>query len=371
MERGIDFRFIDDIMDPRTKPPPFEQEPYPPPPADAIIAEGVPVLNDTNPFPPTVPLPHKKPTIYVIAAHSAYHTRTSQEVLSALAPLFDLIQREVNVRAAAVLCETAQNVYFGLLDGKDQMAISDAFDYLLVRAWLAGTRGNGAIPLSWAQLPYVKTTATEGTLRPGTSILLVVARDAPYRSTADLKGKRLAITARYGNAPGTFLTEVLIGLGHPLDRPFFSKVTLRRYAKDAVIDVLRDKADVACVDEGTVVAMNRFYGLDQRVRTLAASPPYDFSVLYTSENNVATHRTEIELTQRQVTTLGRDPEGQEVLFLFDTAAWHDYRYGDFATAEEHFANYLKFLDATPVDLKPLLNPHAVIDEQTYDRYGDE
>jgi hypothetical protein len=65
----------------------------------------------------------------------------------------------------------------------------------------------------------------------------------------------------------------------------------------------------------------RFYGLAPRVRTLAVSPRYNLDVLYTSANNVATHRTEIELTQRQLTTLPKNPEGQEVLFLFDQAGW--------------------------------------------------
>lgn len=370
LERGLDFRFIDKLVDPGTEPPPFDREPFGLLPADAMIAAGVPVLNDTDPFPSPEPLPPKEPTITAIAARSGYHTRTNQEVLSALAPLFDLIQREVNVRASAVLCETAQEVYFGLLDGKDQLAIADVFDYLFVRAWLAGAKDNGVIPLAWAEPPYLRPT-TEGTPTPGASILLIVARDAPYRGAEDLKGKRLAVTAHYGNAPGTFLTETLIGLGHPLNQPFFSKVTLRHYAKDAVIDVVKGKADVACVDEGTVAALSRFYGINEQLRTLATSPRYNLSVLFTSENNVATHRTEIELTQRQVTTLGKNPEGQEVLFLFDTAAWYDYHAGDFRTAEQHFANAVKFLQETPLDLKPLLDPNAPVDAHTYDRYGDE
>ena len=70
-------------------------------------------------------------------------------------------------------------------------------------------------------------------------------------------------------------------------------------------------------------------------------------------------------------TLGKNQEGQEILFFFDTQAWYDTRTGDFAIAEEHFASFLKFLDETPVDLKPLLDPHAPIDAHTYDRYGDE
>jgi len=371
LERGADFKLIDSLMDPITAPPPFDREPAPALPAQATITDGVPVLNDVDPFPAPLPLPHKEVTIRSGAARSTYRTRTRQEVLSSLAPLFDLIQREVNVRTSTILYENPKEIYFGLLDGKTQTIISHVFDYLLVRSWLASQEGKRAIPLSWSQAANLPMRTDEEGGKPGHSVLLVVARDAPYRSAADLKGTRLALTANYTYAPGTFVTEVLMGLGHPLDKPFFSKVTLRRYTKDTVIDVIKGKADVACVDEGTVAALDRFYGVAQQVRTLATSPRYDLDVLYTSENNAATYRAEIELTQTQVTTLGKNPEGQEVLFLFDTQAWHNFCTDDFAVAEEHFANFLKFLSQTPVDLKPLLDPHAAIDARTYDRYGDE
>jgi ABC-type phosphate/phosphonate transport system substrate-binding protein len=200
---------------------------------------------------------------------------------------------------------------------------------------------------------------------------LIVARDAPYQSFADLKGTRLVLTANYINAPGAFMTRLLMDAGHPLGQPFFGKVTLRRYSKDAVIDVIKGKADVACVDQGTIGAMDRFYGLAGRIRTVAISPRYNVDVLYTSENNVATHRTEIELTQRQLNTLAKNPEGQEVLFFFDEEGWHNYREGDLAAAREHFGDFLTFWEETPVDLKPLLDPKAWVDRHTYDRLGDE
>jgi len=370
MQRDIDFRLVDNLTDPGTEPPPFTREAPPPPPADAKIAQGVPMLHDSDPFPPPVPLPQRNPSISILVARSACHTRTNEEVLSALAPFFDRVQREVNLRATAALCEQAADICAGLLDGRQQMAVSDVFDYLLVRKRLAGFAGKGAIPLLWARRPCAPAT-TQASSAPGECILLVVGRDAPYRAPGDLKGKRLALTARYGNAPGAFLTEVLLGAGHPLDQPFFSKVTLRRYAKDAVLDVIKDRADVACVDEGTLAALNDFYGIDARVRTLAASPRYDLSVLYTSENNMVTHRTEIKQIRDRVTALGTDAEGQELLFLFDTASWNDYRDGDFVLAEEHFPSFLRFLDETPADLKGLLDPRAAIDARTYDRYGDE
>ncbi len=370
MQRDIDFRLVDNLTDPGTKPPPFTREAPLPPPADAKIAQGVPMLHDSDPFPPPVPLPPRNPSISILVARSACHTRTNEEVLSALAPFFDRVQREVNLRATAALCEQAADICAGLLDGRQQMAVSDVFDYLLVRERLAGFAGKGAIPLLWARRPGAPAT-TRASSAPGECILLVVGREAPYRVPGDLKGKRLAVTARYGNAPGAFLTGLLVAAGHPLDQPFFSKVTLRRYAKDAVLDVIKDRADAACVDEGTLAALNDFYGIDARVRMLAASPRYDLSLLYTSENNMATHRTEIEQIRDRVTALGTDAEGQELLFLFDTASWHDYRDGDFTLAEEHFPTFLTFLEKTPTDLKGLLDPHAAIDARTYDRYGDE
>ncbi|MGB9626225.1 MAG: PhnD/SsuA/transferrin family substrate-binding protein, partial [Phycisphaerae bacterium] len=353
-----------------TEPPPFTREAPPPPPADAKIAPGVPVLHDSDPFPSPAPLPHRSRAISILVARSACRTRTNEEVLGALAPFFERVRREANLAATAALCEQAADICTALRDGRHQMAVSDVFDYLLVRERLAGFAGKGVIPLLWARRPCVPAS-TQASSSPGERVLLVVARDAPYRVPGDLKGKRLAVTARYGNAPGAFLTEVLIAADHPLDQPFFSGVTLRRYAKDAVLDVIKDRADVACVDEGTVAALDDFYGIGTRVRALAASPRYDLSVLYTSENNMATHRTEIEQIRDRVTALGTDAEGQELLFLFDTASWHGYREGDFAVAREHFPNFLRFLEKTPADLRGLLDPQAAIDARTYDRYGDE
>ena len=52
-----------------------------------------------------------------IPCRSTFRTRTRAEVLSAVQPFIDLEQREVNVRGAAVLFETAEESYFGLIDG--------------------------------------------------------------------------------------------------------------------------------------------------------------------------------------------------------------------------------------------------------------
>jgi ABC-type phosphate/phosphonate transport system substrate-binding protein len=373
LERGADFRLIDRLVDKRTPVPPFDRLPPPPPPPGARISANTPTLPDTNPFPEPAPLFPKEVTICVGIARSTFRTREKEEVLSAAQPFIDLAQRETAVRGASLLTDTADQIYYGLVDGKVQMQISQAFDYLLVQQWFSGVANNGAILLAWAEPAHAHDLPSARALPGirGTSVELVVARDAQYQAPADLKGARLALTANYVNAPGAFLTRTLMDLQHPLDQPFFGKVTLRRYPKDTILDVLKGKADVACVDEGTMDALNRFYGLDQRVRTLAVSPRYNVDVLYTSQNNAETHRTEIELTQRQFITLQRDPEGQEVLFFYDIAGWHVYRDDDLAVAREHFGDFVKFIQETPLDLKPLLDPHAPVDRETYDRLGDE
>lgn len=373
LNRGIDFRLLDRLLDAPTRPPPFTRRPPGTMPADAMVVEGVPVLNDTEPFPEPVPLAKKEPTMQLGAALSTYRTREKTEVLSALQPLIDQVQREVNVRSAVDLLDTPQQQYFALLDGRDQLIISNAFDYLLLRSWFANAPDNGVIPLAWAQPANPRTGPMDRDFPgvPGTSIELLVKQDSPYKGFADLRGKRLALTANYINAPGTYLTQLLVEGGYPLNQPFFGKVTLRRYSKDAVIDVYKGKADVACVDQGTVAAVYDFYGIQHELRTLAVSPRYNLDVMYTSVNNVKTHRTEIELTQAQVIVLGKNPEGQEVLYLFDTREWHSYREGDLAVPEQYLGYFLTFLSQTPVDLKPLLDSAAPVDRWTYDRYGDE
>ncbi len=372
-ERWGDLKLVDKLMDHKTRVPAFDRDPLPRIPVEAHIAEGVAVLNDIDPFPEPVPLPPKEVTIQVAIASSTFRTREKAEVLSAIQPFIDLVQREVNIRGAAALYDTAEEVHLGLLNGDQQMVISHVFDYLLVRSWFAELEDNGTVLLGWAQPAHPRTNDLEGDVQgvPGTAIELVVARNSAYQTTADLKGARLALAANYVHAPGTFLTKMLVDLRHDLDQPFFSQVELRRYPKDAVIDVLKGKADVACVDQGTTGALLRFYGIEGRVRTLAISPRYNLDVLYTSLNNLAERRTEVELTQRQLTTLDKDPEGQEVLFFFDVEAWYNYREGDIVTPRRHFIDYLTFLDTTPVDLRRLLDAQAEVDHRTYDRFGDE
>lgn len=372
-ERKGGLSLVDRIMDKRTPLPPFDREPLPPLSRDSEIAPGLSILDDRNPFAEPPPLLPKDVTIEVGISRSTFRTREPEEVLSAVQPFIDLVQREVNIRGDAQLYETPDSLLYAMSDGKNQMAVCNVFEYLLVREWLAQKEDNGAVLLATAKPAHPRSTSADVEFAgaPGTSIELIVAADSPFLKPADLKGARLAMPAHVVPAPGTFLTRVLADLGQPRELPFFSKVTLRRYSKDAVIDVLKGTADVACVDQGTVGALCRFYGIDKRIRTLAVSPRYNVDVLFTSLNNLATRREEIELTQRQLTTLGKDPEGQEVLFFFDVEGWTNYRDGDIDTPRAHYEDYLRFLNETPVDLKPLLDPKAPVDRRTYDRFGDE
>jgi len=373
MERTRGLRMIDELMDKRTPLPPFDREPLPPLARETGVSDEVALLPDRDPFAEPPGLPAKEVTIEVGIGRSTYRTREREEGLSAVQPFIDLVQREVNIRGDAQLYETAGEVFHAMRQARIQMAVCHVFEYLLIRDWFAGEEDNGTVPLATARPARPRTTALDSEFvgTTGTSIELIVAADSRFHNPADLKGSRLAMAANVVPGPGAFLTRLLADLGHPAATPFFSKVTLRRYSKDAVIDVLKGAADAACVDQGTVGALCRFYGIDAKIRTVAVSPRYNVDVLFTSMNNLAARQEEIELTQRQLTTLGKDPEGQEVLFFFDVEGWSNYRDGDIATPKAHYPDYLRFLDETPVDLLPLLDPKAPVDRRTYDRFGDE
>ena len=371
--RAGGLRMVDRLMDPKTQLPPFDRSPLPPLPSDSGISDGVAFLDDRGPFAEVPPLTPKESTIDVGISRTTYRTREPEEVLSAVQPFIDLVQREVNIRGTAHLHETADSLFFDMVESRIQIAACNVFEYLLVRDWFADKESNGTVLLATARPARPRTTDFDRGFSgaPGASIELVVAHDSAYMNPADLKGARLAMPANIIPAPGAFLTRLLADLGHPRTVPFFAQVTLRRYGKDAVIDVLKGKADAACVDQGTVAALCRFYGIEKRIRTLAVSPRYNVDVLFTSLNNLEARREEIELTQRQLTTLGKDPEGQEVLFFFDVEGWSNYRDDDIAVPRAHYDDYLKFIEETPVDLLPLLDPRAPVDRRTYDRLGDE
>lgn len=373
LERGGDLEFVDRWTQRESALPAFDRSPLPRVHPDARIDDRTPLLHDRDPF-PSREFPTPKPaTIRFAISRSTYRTREPEEVLSAIQPFIDLTQRDVDVRAEPTLISSADEAYFGLLDGTLQLVAGHVFEYLAVQGWFDSATDNGAVPLAAAHPARPRTTRFDptGGGPQGAAIELIVAAHSRFQSFADLKGARLAMAAAQPEAPGAFLTRLLSDAGAPADRPFLAGILLRRYAKDAVIDVLKGRADAACVDQGTIGAVTRFYGCENRIRTLAVSPRYHFDVLYTSLNNLNTHRTEIELTQRQLTTLAKDPEGQEVLFFFDIDHWSDHRQGDFDVARDAFADYVRFIRNTPPDLRPLLDPAASVDRRTYDRAGDE
>lgn len=372
-QRGADLRLIDRWLDARTEPPPFERPPLPPRPAEARIAADVPLLEDAAPFADPPAVSPKEVTIRVGIGRSTFRTREPEEVLSAVQPFIDLVQRETDIRGDADLFERVEPLYQGIAAGRQQMALCHVFDYLLIANWLARAPGDGAVPLAYALPARPRTIgeAADAPGVPGAAVALVAAAESPVRSFADLRGRRLALVANAVHGPGTFLTALLRDAGQAANEPYFAAVTLRRYPKDAVIDVLKGKADAACVEQSVLAALARFYGIESRLRVLAVSPRYNVDVIFTSLKNLATHQTEIELTQRQLTTLGKDPEGQEVLFFFDTAEWRNYADGDLDVPRAHFRDFLTFIQKTPVDLRPLLDTAAAVDRRTYDRFGDE
>ncbi len=213
-------------------------------------------LDETNPFPEPKPLPPKEVTLRVGVSRSTYHTRTPEEVLAAIQPFIDIVQRDVAMFPEALLYTSADRMFYDMADGKTQMGLANIFDYYLIRGWFANFPDNRAILLEWAQPANLYTAPLDRDAPgpPGTGIALVVANDVRYKTFEDLKGARLSLPANYVNAPGAFLTRQLINIHHPLDQAFFGHVTLRRYPKDALLDLLKDKADVACVDEGTLGA---------------------------------------------------------------------------------------------------------------------
>jgi hypothetical protein len=105
LERGVDFRLIDRLMDEQTKSPAFARQPLPPMRPDAGISDNVGLIDEGDPFPATEIVPAKEPGINVGLGRSTFRTHTPEEVLAAVVPFQDLEQREVDVRPNIALFE--------------------------------------------------------------------------------------------------------------------------------------------------------------------------------------------------------------------------------------------------------------------------
>ena len=109
--RTPDFKIVDFFMDKQTEPPPFSRYPVAASrPADARMAENLPLPDDENPFPGPVTRPAEETTFRVVASLSTYRTRMPTELASSASLAFDLIIRDVDIWAAAVLADTPEQV---------------------------------------------------------------------------------------------------------------------------------------------------------------------------------------------------------------------------------------------------------------------
>lgn len=361
--RGADLALVDRIVDRSTTPQPLDRPA--PPPVDWPITRPAASRPAVSPAEPSTPL-------RIGVAPGVLGNRAADELSAVAEALTRFLQSHGAPAIQLVPMAGAEALAQGLRAGTTDLALGDAFDYLLACHEAPGPDA-APVALLWAQPAGACTLPLPpGSAGPrGASVLLLAAQQGALRTFADLKGKRLAMVAGLSNGAGTFLARQLRDSSHPLDQPFFGSLTLRLYAKDAVLDVLKGKTDAACIDESALAALLALHDLHQALRVLAVSPGYRLDVLFAPAQMDASRQARVEALQRALLRLEDDAGGRQVLWLLDMSGWNVCREGDLAPARRCFEDFLQFRRNPPLDLKPLLNPHAPVNAQSYNRYGDE
>jgi ABC-type phosphate/phosphonate transport system substrate-binding protein len=148
--------------------------------------------------------------------------------------------------------------------------------------------------------------------------VLVVRKDSPPKSLADLKGKTL-ISPRFVDENKTFLNELVFAAKIDLTK-HFQKITSVPNANAAVMAVLNKAADAALINEGSLQIVQEFNPkIEQNLHVIFTSEKINLPGLVAFTDNVTPDF--VAKIKQAVTTMHQNPEGSQALQTFSIEAW--------------------------------------------------
>ena len=193
-----------------------------------------------------------------------------------------------------------------------------------------------------------KFVVTEGDT-PGRRYALVVQRDGPIQTLADLRGAPLLQLEMVDNRLGrVWIETILAESGLPAADDFFSNVKEASKPTNTILPVFFGTAPVCFVDEPSFDLMSELNPqVGKTLRVLARSEPLGDVVVCLNTQAWPTPSNR-EVTIKAIADIESNPTGQQILTLFKIARFIPFTDDHLATTRDLRARWL----AQPRELAP-------------------
>jgi ABC-type phosphate/phosphonate transport system substrate-binding protein len=218
-------------------------------------------------------------------------------------PFHALVESQTGLKSELILVQTPDELREQLNNGKIQLGVFHGFEF----AWMK-QKTPTLQPLMLAA-PQVRPLRA----------LIVVGKDSPVKSLADLKGKTVALPKGTREYVRLFLTRQCQALGQSPDA-YFAQVTNPATPDTALHEVVDDKVAAAIVDGSTFQGYATSYsGRSKMLKALVTSENFPESVVVYRPGMV--DAVTINRFKQGMSTAHTSPMGRQLLSLWNMAGF--------------------------------------------------
>jgi ABC-type phosphate/phosphonate transport system substrate-binding protein len=225
-------------------------------------------------------------------------------IFAALAqPFHSLVQSQTGLKSELTLVQTPDELREQLNSGKLQFGVFHGFEF----AWMK------------QKTPTLQPLMLAAPQHRPLRGLIVVSKDNPATSLADLKGKVVALPQGTREYARLFITRQCQALGQSPDA-YFAQVTNPAMPDTALHEVVDDKVSAAIVDGATLQGYaERYSGRWKRLKALVTSENFPESVVVYRPGMV--DDATIQRFKQGMGTAHTSPMGRQLLSLWNMAGF--------------------------------------------------
>lgn len=159
--------------------------------------------------------------------------------------------------------------------------------------------------------------------------VLIVRKDSPYKTLADLKGKSYAYT--FQDSPHGYIVPSLIirkQFKMPLEK-FFGKIMKVKKDSDAVLALYYKKVDAIYTYDSVLNYFEQANpGIIKNIKVLESYEPLYYGSIVYLENGFK-NKKDIELIKHEILTMGSNIKGKQLLLVFKVSGWDESKDSDY------------------------------------------